>query len=111
MSEPQKMPEDAGQEEASAPEKATERPPQKPRPKMTLDEQATFLSRLLERCKMHGPELRGLFAGEATLTLSTDDMLRLETIQQTLAIFDAEGAAELVRREIWRKRQRGSGRG
>ena len=83
----------------------------KQRPKMTLDEQATFLSAILRRCVMHGPQHKGVYAGQATLALTEDDMLRLETIQQTLAIFDVEGAAELVRREIWRKRQKGSGRG
>lgn len=77
--------------------------PQMTRPKMSLDEQATFLSAILRRCTMHGPELRGHFAGEATLTLTTDDMLRLETIQQTLAIFDTHNAGQLVKDAIGRK--------
>lgn len=95
--------------EDKAPE-APEKPPVKQRPKMTLDQQALFLSDLLRRCVMHSGPRKGLFAGEATLTLSEDDMLRIETIQQTLAIFDAEGAAELVRKEMWRKRQGGNRR-
>lgn len=84
---------------------------QRPRPKMTLEEQTIFLGLLLQRCVMHTGDMKGYFAGEAVLTLTQDDMLRLETIQQTLAIFDVEGAADLVRREIIRKRQRkGTGR-
>lgn len=86
---------------------APEKPPVKQRPKMTLDQQSIFLSRLLSRCVMHSGPTRGQFAGEAMLTLTEDDMLRLQTIQQTLAIFDAEGAAELVRKEMWRKRKGG----
>ena len=78
-------------------------PPQKQRPKMSLDQQSDFLLDLLARCKMHGPELRGRFAGDAILTLSTDDMLRLETIQQTLFIFDQNEAAALVKQAMWRK--------
>lgn len=78
-------------------------PPQRQRPKMNLDQQSDFLLDLLGRCKMHGPELRGRFAGEAILTLTTDDMLRLETIQQTLFIFDQNDAAALVKQAMWRK--------
>lgn len=78
-------------------------PPQRQRPKMTLDQQSDFLIDLLSRCKMHGPELRGRFAGEEILTLTTDDMLRLETIQQTLFIFDQHKAGDLVKAAMWRK--------
>ena len=93
-----------------SPAPAPEKPKPRPRPKMTLNEQSVFLCRLLARCVMHSGDSKGGYAGEATLTLTTDDMLRLETIQQTIAVFDVEGAAELVRDAIWRKRQRGSGR-
>lgn len=85
-------------------------PPQKQRPKMTLEQQSDFLLDLIDRCKMLDPDLRGRFAGEAILTMTTDDMLRLETIQQTLLIFHTNDAADLVKREIWRKRGGGSRR-
>lgn len=85
-------------------------PPQRQRPKMTLDQQSEFLHGLLNRCKMADPELRGRFAGEAMLTLTTDDMLRLEAIQQTLEIFHNNDAARLVKDAIWRKRQGGGRR-
>lgn len=97
--------------EDKAPEAEADAAPEKPtvkqRPKMTLEQQALFLSQIINRCVMHSGPMKGQLAGEAILTLTQDDMLRLETIQQTLAIFDAEGAAELVRREIWRKRKGG----
>lgn len=83
-------------------------PPQRPRQKMNLEQQADFLFDILERCKMLDPDLRGRFAGEAILTLTTDDMLRLETVQQTLAIFHQQGAADLVKAAMWRKRSGGS---
>lgn len=79
------------------------KPPPKQRPKMTLDEQAIFLGQLLERCKMHGPELRGTFAGVATLTLDTDDMLRIETVWQTLRVFELHRADQMVRDKIARR--------
>lgn len=83
-------------------------PPQRPRPKMSLEQQSDFLFDFLQRCKMAVPDLRGRFAGEAMLTLTTDDMLRIEAIQQTLMIFHQHGAADLVRAAIWRKRSGGS---
>jgi hypothetical protein len=74
-----------------------------PRPKMTLEEQAVFISELLRRCRMHTGVNKDHFAGVATLTLTLQDMLRLETIQQTLAIFETHKAGDLVKREIGRK--------
>jgi hypothetical protein len=100
-------PEDQAPE--AAPE-ATEKRPVKQRPKMALGDQAVFLGDLLRRCRMHSGPHKGAYAGEASLCLSEDDMLRIETIQQTLLIFDMEGAAELVRKEMWRKRQGGNRR-
>ena len=58
---------------------APERPPVKQRPKMTLDQQSVFLSRLLARCVMHSGPIKGQFAGEAILTLTEDDMLKYVT--------------------------------
>lgn len=87
---------------ADAKTEAERTPPQQQRPKMGLDEQAAFLTEILRRCKLHSEDMRGRFAGEATLTLTTDDMLRLETIQQTLTIFDQHNAAKLVKEAIWR---------
>lgn len=80
--------------------------PKPKRPKMTLVEQGAFISAMLRRCTMSGPELRGQFAGEALLTLTTDDMLRLETIEQTLAVFEQHGADQMVRDKIARRFRR-----
>lgn len=82
------------------------RPPQKPRPKMSLGEQSVFLLDILERCKMLDKDQRGLFAGEALLALTHDDMLRLETVQQTIAIFEMHGADRMVRDKISRSFRR-----
>lgn len=88
--------------ERTPPEEVAERP-KRQRPKMSLEEQAAFLSAILRRCEMSGPELRGTYAGEALLTLTTDDMLRLETIQQTLAVFELHGADQMVKDKIARR--------
>jgi hypothetical protein len=87
----------------SRPTECTAPLPKQPRPKMALDEQADFLAAILRRCKMHGRAMRDHFAGEATLTLTTDDMLRLEAIQQTMMIFHQHDAGRLVKQEIGRK--------
>lgn len=105
MTAPQQEPDHTPEDQADAPAAA-----RKPRPKMTLEQQSIFLARLLSRCVMHTEGMRGLYAGQATLTLTEDDMLRLETIQQTLEIFDLNNAADLVRKEIWRKRKPGGQR-
>lgn len=105
-------PVDAGNNEGnSQAQEGAKRPPQQKRPKMTLEEQSIFLSWLISRCVMRGGEHKGLLAGHTLLSLTKDEVLKLQTIQQTIAIFDMEGAAELVRREIWRKRQNRGGRG
>ena len=98
------MTEDATQEAQGAAETAP-KAPAKPRPKMTLDEQAIYVGGLLERCRMHGPDFRGQLAGEATLTLTRDDMDRLSTIEQTLRVFDLWRADRLVKDAIDRKRR------
>lgn len=99
------MSEQQDQPQAQGAQDERQKAPPKPRPKMTLDEQACFLASLLERCKMHGPELRGDFAGVAMLTLDTDDMLRLETVWQTLRVFDLHRADQMVRDKIMRRRK------
>lgn len=71
---------------------------------MSLGEQYTFLGRLLDRCKMHTGDQMGYLAKEAMLTLDHDDMLNLETVQQTLAVFELYKADELVKREAYRRR-------
>lgn len=76
------------------------------RPKMTLEEQSAYLTNLLRRCEMHSPGRAVEFAGTALLTLTTEDMLRLETIQQTLAIFEVNKADDLVRQKIWNEMKR-----
>lgn len=83
------------QEEAPPP------PPPKPRPKMALPEQSAFLINLLRRCEMHSPEMKKVWAGKVTLALTEADMISLEVIQQTLAIFEMHGADELVRQKLW----------
>lgn len=85
-------------EQAETPER-----PKQPRPKMSLAEQSGFLLAILRRCQMHHKDMRGVYAGEAFITLTTDDMLRLETIQQTMALFDLHGADQMVRDKIARR--------
>lgn len=79
-----------------------EKPPVKQRPKMTLQEQSSFLLAMLRRCEMHTGDRKGSYAGEAILTLTEDDMLRLETIQQTLMVFHLARAEGIVRQAIGR---------
>lgn len=86
------------------PKEKAQRPPRKPRPKMTMDEQIVFIRSLIERCKMHTGDMREFFAGEALLCLQQDDMLKLETVEQTLAVFELYKADEYVRREAYRRR-------
>ena len=74
-------------------------PPQRQRPKMALAEQNIFLLDLVQRCTMHSGDQAGRFAGVAILTLTQDDMLKLETVQQSIAVFDLYHADDLVRRE------------
>lgn len=90
---------------APEPEKQPERPPQRQRPKMSLDEQSIFLSSIIRRCTMQSGDMKGYLAGEAFLTLTIDDMLKFETVQQTLALFDLHGADEMVRAKIMRRRR------
>ncbi len=68
-----------------------------PKRKMSLLAQAAFLSRLEDRCKMHGPERRGEWAGEATLALTAEDMAALCCIRDTIQTFDFYGAADFVK--------------
>lgn len=75
-----------------------------PRRKMSLDEQSGFLSQLLRRCQMSSPEMRGVFAGEAFITLTRDDMAAIDAIQQTIALFELHGADRMVRDKIMRRR-------
>ncbi len=91
------------QPEVAAEREAPEKAPPKQRPKMTLTEQAAFLSDILRRCTMHSGDMKGQFAGVASITLATDDMLRLETIQQTMALFEMHGADKMVRDKIVRR--------
>ena len=79
--------------------------PQQPRPKMTLDQQAGFLGDMLRRCEMHTGDMKGQYAGEAVLTLTRDDMLALETVQQTLRVFDLWRADRMVKDAIDRKKR------
>lgn len=92
--------------EAQAPAEAAVKPPRKQRPKMSLDEQIMFLRDLIDRCKMHTGDMKGYFAGEAMLCLKQEDMLKLETVEQTLAIFELHKADEYVRRETFRRRSK-----
>lgn len=81
-----------------------EAPAPKPRPKMTLPDQSAFLINLLRRCEMHDEKRNKVFAGECLLALKREDMIALEVIQQTLAVFELHGADDLVRRKIWNDR-------
>ncbi len=90
-------------DEADAPKVSAERgeaAPVKPRPKLTLLEQSAFLSGLLARCVMHTGPNKGVYAGDALLALTSDDMLKIEAIQQTIAFFDAHDVGRLGRQEM-----------
>lgn len=76
------------------------------RPKMGLDEQSAYLMNILRRCEIHTPARAAVMAGSAILTLTADDMLRLETIQQTISIFEVNKADDLVRQKIWNEMKR-----
>lgn len=77
-----------------------------PRRKMSLISQASFLDRMLDRCKMHSGKERGEYAGEATLTLTIDDMAALSCISTTIGLFDYHGAADYVRKAAEREAER-----
>ena len=98
------MTEDVPQDTEGA-AKTAPRAPAPPRPKLTLEEQAIFIGWLLDRCRMLSPAQRGAFAGEALLTLTRDDMLKLQTIEQTLRVFDLHRADRMVKDAIDRKRR------
>ncbi len=92
-----------------APKPATPAPPpQRQRPKMTLAEQSGFLMALLRRCVVTSdPRLAHVFAKDAVVTLTQDDILKLEAIQQTIAFMDLHDVGRLVRDDLSRKaRQR-----
>jgi hypothetical protein len=88
-------------------EEGAAEPPRKPRPKMTLDEQACFLASILDACIMRHPDSprRGEYAGHAMLTLTNDQILQLETVWQTLRVFDLHRADLLVKDKIDRERR------
>jgi hypothetical protein len=85
--------------------------PQKPRPKMTLEEQAVFLAGIRHRCTMATGDSAGRFAGGTHLYLTEDDVLALETIEQSLTVLALHRADVLVRDKIGRDRRAGSGGG
>jgi hypothetical protein len=90
----------------SEPEKQAPKGTPLERRKMTLEQQSIFLSQLLRRCQMQGPEMRGIFAGEAFITLTRDDMSAIDAIQQTIALFEMHGADRMVRDKIMRRRSK-----
>lgn len=89
-----------GGDDEAAPATTPSRPvPQ--RPKMSLGEQALFLDQLCRRFRMKNYDL----AGEAFLMFTQEEMLKFETIQQTLFVLDQHGADVLVRDKIARERR------
>lgn len=72
-------------------------------PKMTLGDQANYLHRLRERCRMHGPGAhQGKLAGSATVTLTSEDLETIERIRATLDLMNFHGADKFVRDRVAR---------
>lgn len=80
------------------------------RRKMSIDEQAIFLHELKGRCVMMHPSTghRGTFATRAHITLTIEDVEKLDAIHQTLRFLDAHGVQSWIRGKLER---RGSGGG
>lgn len=72
--------------------------------RMSLREQELFLLEIIDRCRMHSPDMRGAFAGEASLMLYREDMEKLVTIQRTLEVFQIHKADRFVRDKMMRGR-------
>ena len=94
---------------APAPQTAdpVEKPVPKQRPKMTLEEQSRFLLDIRQRCTMATGANAGLVAGSTHLYLTEQDVMVLETIQQSLAALALHRADLLVRDKIARDRRAG----
>lgn len=101
----EKTPQEVPQEEEQA-----KGPRPLPRRKMSLMSQAYFLDRMLDRCKMHSGKEKGEYAGEATLTLTIDDMAALLCISTTIGFFDYHGAGDYVRKAAERDAERKRGK-
>lgn len=95
---------DAPPEAEDAP--AIRHPRDLPRRKMGLFDQEHFLRTVLDRCVMHVGAMKGIYAGEATLTLTREDMAALVCIADTLNLFNVYGAADHVRRQAQRDAER-----
>lgn len=83
-------------------------PVPKKRPKMTLGDQGMFIASLLRTCQLSSPDIEGnkpvmVYAKEAFIRLTEDDFLRLETVVQTLLLFELHGADQMVRDKIVRE--------
>lgn len=99
------------QQHDTSPETEAEKPaarPVKKAPKMALHEQSAFLLRLLSRCVMHTGGMKGSYAGVASLMLTEDDMLALEVVQQSIAVFELYKADQWIMEQ---RRRRGGGGG
>lgn len=81
-----------------------EAPVKKPapqRPKMALTDQAAFMGRLCNKFRMRD----GCLAEETLHLVTQDDMLRLETVWQTLLFMELHGADRMVTDKIARDRR------
>lgn len=78
--------------------------PQAQRPKMTISEQATFLGRFCRNFQTKD----GRLAEDVWLSISQEDMLRFETVWQTMMIMEMHGADQLIRDKIARDRRLGA---
>lgn len=75
-------------------------------PKMTMGEQAGYLSLLCDRFKMVSGPQAGELAATAEIVFDRDDMARLMAIADTLRLMDTYGADAILRDEIRRRRSR-----
>lgn len=72
--------------------------------KMSIAEQAAFLGYFTRNFMMTD----GSMAAELMITIKREDMLRFETIVQTLLVMEMHGADQLIRDKIARDRRLGA---
>lgn len=84
------------------------KPEPKKRPKMTISEQADFIFSILRRGHAKTPDIEGnkpvwTYSEAAMVRLDADDFLRLETVWQSLMVFELHRADQMVRDKIIRE--------
>jgi len=89
------------EQDQDAPSEPVSSRPQPQRIRMTLSEQATFLGLFVNRFRMRD----GSVCADLMTAVSQDDMMRFETIWQTMLIMELHGADGLIRDKIARDRR------